>query len=165
MPGPVPVKLIVCRAGAHRIALAMDGVREVLPLLPINRPPALPRPLLGFIDVRGETLSLVSPALVLDDGQATDAIDIDAHILRLADAALPCLLVDRVEDVATVAADDVRPLSPGSSPNDAFTAEVMLADGVAHLLATDRLLDDAERMRLADLTTVARRRAAEWAAG
>ncbi|MFV0624593.1 chemotaxis protein CheW [Sphingomonas sp. ac-8] len=167
MPHRASDPLLLFRAGDHRLALPAREVREVLPLLPIARPPTLPRPLAGFVDVRGETLPVLAPALLFDTGATLGTLDLFAHLIRpRGDAAVtPCLLVDRVEDMVAPEPEAIRPVDPEASHNGAILAELTLDDGPAHLLSLARLLSEAERDRLAALATHADARAAEWADG
>jgi len=150
---------LILRIGDTRLALPMAAVREVLPLLPIEAPPGLPRPLLGFVTLQGAPVPVLAPRLLLDPHERTGGIDLSAHLVRLRDGA--CLLVDRAEDVAS---GNVGPLDPGHSLNDAITGELTLADGnVVHVVAPDRLLLDGERVMLAKLTAAAAERRTQWA--
>lgn len=162
-----PDPLLLFRAGDHRLAVSARTVREVLPLLPIARPPTLPRPLAGFVDVRGETLPVLSPALLFDGGIALGTLDLFSHLIRPHGpaATMPCLLVDRVEDMIAPEPEAIRPVEPEASHNGAILAEIVLPDGTAHLLSLDRLLGEAERERLAALAALAEMRAADWANG
>jgi purine-binding chemotaxis protein CheW len=170
MPSP-PGPLLICRVGDDRIALPSADVREVIPLLPVWRPPTLPRPLAGFINVRGEILPVLSPAALFEWPQASEPTDLFSHFVRLrGDAgddggAALCLLVDRVEDFVTPPAAAVRPVRDSATHNGTVAAEVVLEDGIVHLLSLERLLDEGERARIAALTEEAARRAAEWATG
>ncbi|MGT2512911.1 chemotaxis protein CheW [Sphingomonas panni] len=151
---------LILRIGNTRLALPMTAVREVLPLLPIDAPPGLPRPLLGFVTLQGRPVPVLAPHLLLDPHAPLAGIDLFAHLVRLRDDI--CLLVDRAEDVVTGA---VGPLAPGHSLNAAITGELPLADGeVAHVVAVDRLLLDGERATLAALTAAAATRQDQWTA-
>lgn len=150
---------LILRIGDTRLALPMAAVREVLPLLPIDAPPGLPRPLLGFVTLQGQPVPVLAPRLLLDPQQQAGRIDLSAHLVRLRDDI--CLLVDRAEDVAT---GDVGPLDAGHSLNDAITGELALPDGMVHVVAPDRLLLDGERAMLAELTAAAAERRAQWTA-
>jgi purine-binding chemotaxis protein CheW len=152
-------RVLLVAVGPRRLALPARAVAGVLPLLPLWRPPACPRPLAGFLAERGRALPVIALGALLGDGEQPAGLY--AHIVRLAAAPL-ALLVDRAEDV--VAAPPAAPLAPGVSVNDAIVAELPLADGIAHLLAVDRLLLADERVRLAELAADADRRLAEWTA-
>lgn len=151
---------LILRIGDTRLALPMAAVREVLPLLPIETPPGLPRPLLGFVTLQGQPVPVLAPRMLLDPEARTTRLDLSAHLVRLRDEV--CLLVDRAEDVA---AGVVGPLDPGHSLNDAVTGELALPDGgIVHVVAPDRLLLDGERAMLAELAAAAAARRAQWVA-
>ena len=149
---------LILRTGDTRLALPMTAVREVLPLLPIDAPPGLPRPLLGFVTLQGRPVPVLAPCLLLDPLAPMTGIDLFAHLIRLREDI--CLLVDRAEDVVT---GMVGPLAPDHSLNAAIAGELPLADGqVAHVVAPDRLLLDGERAALAVLTAAAATRQDQW---
>ena len=161
----LPASVLICRVGDMRVAIDAGRVREILPLLPVWRPPGVPRPLAGFVAIRGETLPVLSLAALNDPEAVADEVEVTAHIVRPADAGpgTPCLLVDRVEDRVEPGEEAVGPVADTMSFNGTIIAEIALAGGVAHLISLDRLLTEGERARLAALTDEAQRRAAEWA--
>ncbi len=151
---------LILRIGDTRLALPMAAVREVLPMLPIDAAPGLPRPLLGFVTLQDRPVPVLAPELLLDPQARVGAIALFAHLVRLRDGL--CLLVDRAEDVVQ---GDVAPLDPTHSLNAAIVGELTLADGTsAHVVAPDRLLLDAERAVLATLTAAATARHDQWTA-
>jgi purine-binding chemotaxis protein CheW len=151
---------LILRIGDTRLALPMTAVREVLPMLPIDAAPGLPRPLLGFVTLQDRPVPVLAPELLLDPAARVGTIALFAHLVRLRDDL--CLLVDRAEDVAHGA---VAPLSPDHSLNAAIIGELTLPDGSgAHVVAPDRLLLDAERAVLATLTAAADARRDQWTA-
>ncbi|WP_162806626.1 chemotaxis protein CheW [Sphingosinicella terrae] len=156
---------LLCEIGDDRVAIEAADVREILPVLPLWRPPTLPRPLAGFIRVRGEVLPVLAPAILFGTADA-GPLDVFAHIVRTHGEphASLCLLVDRVEDLVSPDPAAVRPIDAGASQNGAFVAELDLDGGMAHLLALDRLLDESERARIAALTEDAARREELWSA-
>jgi purine-binding chemotaxis protein CheW len=157
--------LLICRVGSVRLAIDSSLVRELLPMLPLWRPPTLPAPLAGFVSVRGEILPVLAPAILLGQSEALGTVEGFSHIIRPHDAsaARPCLLVDRVEDLVRPGTYTVAEVAPEASLNGTIIAELGLEDGIAHLISLDALLDKAERAQLAALTEAARRRAGQWA--
>lgn len=146
---------LIMRIGDSRIALPMAAVGEVLPLLPIEAPPGLPRPLLGFVTLRGLPVPVLVPQLLLDPDAALATIGLSAHLVRLKDG--PCLLADRAEDVVQ---GRVAPLDPAHSLNAAIVGEL----GTVHVIDPARLLLDGERRTLAALTAAAAVRHDQWVA-
>lgn len=157
--------LLICRVGAERYAIEGSRIAEVMPLLPLWRPPTLPIPLAGFVRVRGEALPVLALRVLLGGAGEPGPIDIFAHLLRPhgAGGTAPCLLVDRCEDIVPAATARMAEVDPAASRDGVALAQVELADGgVAHLLSLERLLDEAERARIDTLTREASRRAALW---
>lgn len=157
--------LLICRAGHLRLAFDAADIREVLPLIPLWRPPTLPVPLIGFVRAEGQVLPVLAPGVLFGDASVPESIDLFSHLLRPhgAGGQIPCLLVDRCEEMRSVERIDIGPVEPGASHNGVVTGEVPLADGIAHLLSLERLLNEGERARMQALTEEAQRRAREWA--
>lgn len=160
-------RLLICRVGRDRLAFDASDIREVLPLIPLWRPPTLPPPLVGFVRLDGEVVPVLAPGVLFGQTSTPENIDLFAHLLRPhgVGGRMPCLLVDRCEEMISVEGIAVRAIEPGASHNGVVVGEVPLADGVAHLLSLERLLDEGERVRMEALTEEAQRRAREWAAG
>ncbi len=154
-------RFLILRVAATRLALPIAAVREVLPLLPVETTPGLPRPLIGFVDLRGAVVPVIAPLALLDPAAAVGTIDLSAHLVRLHGPDAPCLLVDRVEDVAT---GTPGALDPALSLNAAITGELPVGDAVAHAIDPARLLLSAERAAIDRLTAAAAARRDQWAA-
>jgi purine-binding chemotaxis protein CheW len=153
---------LILRIAETRLALPVAAVREVLPLLPIAGTPGMPRPLIGFVGLRGTMVPVLAPLLLLDPDAGIEAVDLFAHLVRLhGDDDAPCLLVDRVEDVAggTVGAVD-----PGHSLNGVITGELTFGETQAHIVDPSRLLLAGERAAIARLAAAAAARRDQWAA-
>lgn len=156
---------LLFRLGTRRCALARAAVREVLPLPRLWRPPGLPKPLAGFLNLGGAPVPVLD--LVRLFGLATTAEADQAlyrHILLIRGATPVGLLVDRVLDLLRLPAERLRPVPPEASLNGCAVAEIEMPDGFVHLLAADRLLLAQEAAQLAALQDGMAARLAEWAA-
>lgn len=152
---------LILRTGDLRLALPVAAMREVLPLLPVEAVPGLPRPLLGFVDLRGDIVAVLRPLALLDPAAPLSPVSLAAHLVRLQGPGAPCLLVDRAEDVArgTPAATD-----PAHSLHGAITGELTIGEGIAHVVDPAALLLAAERAAIDRLTAAAAARRDQWAA-
>ncbi|KQN37614.1 hypothetical protein ASG37_11325 [Sphingomonas sp. Leaf407] len=157
MTGP----FLILRTGAQRLALPMAAVRGVLPLLPVETTPGLPRPLLGFIDLRGQMVAVLHPLALLDPAAPVGPVGLFAHLVHLKGADAPCLLVDRAEDVVS---GEVGDIDPTLSLNEAIIGELAVGDTVAHVIDPDRLLLSAERNTIDRLAAAATARRNQWVA-
>ncbi|WP_235035249.1 chemotaxis protein CheW [Roseomonas sp. 18066] len=157
---------LLFRLGSRRCALAQAAVREVLPLPRLFRPPALPKPMAGYLNLGGAAVPVVDLAKLF--GIATSAEADQAlyrHILLIdgPDGHAPLgLLVDRVLDLLRVVPERLRAVAPEATLNGCAIAELETAEGFVHLLAADRLLLSQEAAALAALQEGAAARLAEW---
>lgn len=163
--GSAATSYLIVRVGDRRLAFDAGEIAEILPLLPLWRPPTLPRPLAGFATVAGATLPVLDPLPLFGMAARSGAIDLFAHIVRPRNASgtRPCLLVDRAEALLPAGRARIGPVSAEASLDGLIAAEIATDDGVAHLMSFDRLLDSGERERVAALTEQASDRAAAWA--
>lgn len=155
--------VLTCRIGARRIAIPARDVLQILPLLPIARPPTLPVPLLGFVTVAGAPVAVLDP-VPLFEGAGRSALGLYSHLVRLAGAVGVelCLAVDRAEDFARIDEARLRPVPPDRSLNGCAVALAGDEDAPVHLVEVARLLDAEERARLAALGAQAAARKALW---
>lgn len=141
-------------------AMARPSVSEVLPLPDLHAPPAGGGPLAGFLNLGGDPVPVVDLArlLGLRSGDVS-ADDPYRHILLDAKGTTG-FLVDRVEDLVTVEASAVRPVSAERTLNGCVTAEIARGDGLVHVLSLSHLLTEEERARLSALAGAAAERLA-----
>ncbi len=143
-------------------ALRRDAVRELLPLPRLSRPPTLPPPLAGFVNLAGEPVPVLALGrlLGLEEAQPPGLYD---HLILLREEAAPAaLLVRRVLDLTTPPAGAVRPVADAATLNGCVEAEFDWGGRLVHLLSPTGLLLEQERRALLDLTDAARRRLMAW---
>ncbi|WP_075216209.1 chemotaxis protein CheW [Mongoliimonas terrestris] len=161
---------VLFQVGGTRLALPLAGVREVLPLPHLRRPPGAPAPFAGFVDLGGRALPVVHLAALFETAPAADldpppAVDpLHAHLLVTAFAGDPvAFLVDRVDDVVTVGPVEATPVEPTGTLHGCVEAEVAIGGRLVALLDPARLLTAGERAAIADLERQEAARAARWA--
>lgn len=161
-------RYVLFRAAGQSWAIAAAGVSEVLPTAALDRPPGSPRALMGFMNLGGTALPVVSLArlLILDD-ETSQPDDLYHHVLRLAGrggAAPFGLQVERVTDVDATP-DGMAPLGEGQSINDAVIGALVMGAQLVPLLDWGRLLLVEEQRRIEDLAAAAQARLAELEQG
>lgn len=162
--------VVIFAIGSLRCALRRTQVRELLPVPHLWRPPGLPGPVEGFMNLGGTAVAVVSLERLFGLGQAGGAARdsrLYQHLILLhaAPAAQPvALLVSRVLDVISVPEERLRPVEQRETLNGCVEAEVEVEDGFIHLLAADRVLMEQERRVLAELRQNAQARLEEWGA-
>lgn len=126
MPGdPVPPGTsrskpwVLVRAGASRLAIHSDWVRELLALPAVTRLPGLPPDALGLITWRGRAVPAIDLAARLglgwagSAGEAGEAAGRRMAVVVADGARHVALAVDAVDGVELLAADSVAPLPEG----------------------------------------------------
>lgn len=158
-------RYVLFRAAGQSWAVAAAGVSEVLPMAALDRPAGSPRALVGFMNLGGMALPVVSLARLLTTNGETPAEtdDLYHHVLRLAGrggAAAFGLQVERVTAVDATA-DGMAPLDEGQSVNDAVVGALVMGAQLVPLLDWGRLLLVEEQRRIGDLAAAAQARLAE----
>lgn len=159
-----PQALVLFRCGAALCALPHSAVAQIAAAPRLSAPPGLPRPLLGFANVGGRAVPALDGRHLLGASEE-DAPDMfDRHLLVLAGDADPvALMVDRVLDVRPMPQGIAMAVRSETTFNDCVVAEIAEGDATVHLLAADRILLAAEKVRLAELRAAAQARLDEWA--
>lgn len=140
------------RCGERLCALDRAAVREVTPLPELSHPPSLPASVEGVMNLGGEAVLVVDLVRLLDIAPNADIDPVYRHVVVLhQDDAAAGLLVDRVEDVTTVADDAIIAADGKTTVNDCITGQVEVGGEIIHVLDADRIFLAAERARLADI--------------
>lgn len=113
------------------------------------RPPGLPTVIEGFLNLAGRGVAVVRLDRLF--GLPENRIDLSTALVVLRGEPPLALLVDEVVNVRDVAADQRVALPPGNTLNDCATGAWDDGHGLIHILATERILLEEERHRIADL--------------
>lgn len=144
--------LVTIRCGERLCALDRIAVREVTPLPELSRPPSLPASVEGVMNLGGEAVLIVDLVRLLDIAPNADVDPIYRHVVVLRrDDGAAGLLVDRVEDVTSVADEAIMAADSDTTVNDCITGQVEIGGEVAHVLDAERIFLAAERARFADI--------------
>ncbi len=162
------LQVIVFDVSGTACALPRNAVRELLPLPRLWRPPALPRPVAGFLNLSSRAV----PVLRLDVlfGLEQEAAPLEAelyrHLILIEDlhrSGPAALLVDRVLDVMTLAGAELSPVPQANTLNGCVEAEIDIDGHLVHLLSIERILLAEEQQALSELSRNAQNRIGEWA--
>ena len=104
------------------------------------------------MNLGGEAIVVINLAALLDVTPDPEINPLYRHILVLAGVdGFIGLLVDRVEDVRSVAESAIMPADEQSSVNGCVVGHVEIAGATAYLLDAGRIFLAAERTRFADI--------------
>ncbi|MCJ2045226.1 chemotaxis protein CheW [Methylobacterium sp. J-078] len=155
-----PESFLLLDVAGVACALARASVSEVLPLPDLHAPPAGGGPLAGFLNLGGRPVPVLDLARLLGlRAGAPEADGLYRHILLDAPGDTG-FLVDRVQDLVTVAAAAIRPVPAERTLNGCVVAEIARGDALVHVLGLGSLLSAEERDRLSALSDAAARRLA-----
>jgi purine-binding chemotaxis protein CheW len=108
--------LVVFQIADHRFAFRLDDVREIIRVPRLAHMPLGPRSLEGLANLRGEVLPVVSlrrllsvPGAPRDDAARVIVLDCDARV---------GFIVDRIDNLVSVAANRMEPGSAGAGGVD-----------------------------------------------
>lgn len=140
------------RCGERLCALDRAAVREVTPLPELSRPPSLPASVEGIMNLGGEAVLVVDLVRLLAIAPNADVDPIYRHVVVVhQDDGAAGLLVDRVEDVATVADDAIISADSDTTINACIVGQIELGGETVHVLDAARIFLEAERARFADI--------------
>jgi purine-binding chemotaxis protein CheW len=134
----------------------VEFVREIIPIGATAKIPGQPPVMEGFLDFRGAILPIVRLAALFDLPFTPSAWS-PIVVSNIAGTEIG-LLVDAVDDVLTIPAEELRRLAPNHSVNEYATAEFTAGDRKYLYLDTTRLLLAEEQARIRHLKAQVDRR-------
>ena len=141
-------KYLTFRLGDESYGIAVLKIREIIGLQKITPVPQMPAHARGVINLRGKVIPVVDLRLKfgLSEAQATERTCIIVVQAELAEGefSLVGLIVDAVEEVANIAAEDIEPQPElSSSARNAFVLGLAKSESqVKTLLEIDALLGE-----------------------
>lgn len=128
-------------------ALPREAASEILALPELQAAPASGGWLAGFVNLGGRPVPVLDLAALLGLRRGPFEAGLYAHLVLARDRSA-AWLADRVTDLVGVPASAHRPADPAVSLNGCVAAGLTLEDRLVPALDPDRLLTEAERMRV-----------------
>ena len=152
---------VAFRIGSITLALPRERISRIVAVPALSRPPGLPSAIEGVLDLAGRAIPVVRLDRLL--GLPPIPTHPYRHILLLRDTELAvALLVDRTTDILRIASDAEKTLPPAETFNGCVTAVYSAPDSTQiHLLSSERLLSEREKLTLADFQATEERRLSE----
>lgn len=159
MPPHAQRALLVFHLAGERAAIPLEHVQRIAPMAQLARPPGLPAPLEGFLNLAGAAV----PVLRLDRllGLPEHGPGLYSMLIVLKDDRT-ALLVDRVSEIVSVPESALLPVGTDHSFNACAEAAVSVRGEVVHLLSPTRILLEKERASLSEFQAVAQQRLQDW---
>ncbi len=144
--------LLIFQIAGHECAIPCEQVQEVISIAATVQSPGQPSTIEGFLNLRGEAIPVVMLRRLFALPEIEPGIHTPVIIARLGDT-LTGLLVDRVNEVAMIDAEEIKPLAENHSLNQCADAYVTFDGRRVVLLDCDRLLLEEEKRRITELQT------------
>ncbi len=167
MPIETDRGILVFQLATHWAALPLEAVERITPMAHVARPPGLPTPLEGVLNLAGEAVPVLRldrlfglPAQTL--GLYSALIVLRGGVLRGGAGERIAIVADRASEVISLSETALLPLGDQRVFNDCASATFRRGDAVVHLLSPARLLLEQERRFLAEFQSLAQHRLEGW---
>jgi purine-binding chemotaxis protein CheW len=143
------------------MALPLENVEIIAPMAQLARPPELPPPLEGILNLAGNAV----PVLRLGRLMQIRVRDAGLYSMLIVLQGIPgrlALLVDRVTEILTIPESSL--LIAGNTDSVAGCSEAAVSVGgqIIHLLCPRRILLEKERALIAEIQALEQRRLEAW---
>jgi purine-binding chemotaxis protein CheW len=128
----------------------------------LARPPGLPAPLEGILNMAGEAVPVWRLDRLLQLPEQRPGLYSMLILLKGVSDCRTAMLVDRVSEILSVPEGALLPVGAKDSFNACAEAEVSLKGQVIHLLSVGRILLVQEREALSGFQAMAQRRLQDW---
>ncbi len=150
------VRLLTFHIADFQCAMYAEHVREIIPIAASVKIPSQPSVIEGFLDFRGAILPIVRLAELFGLAYVSAASS-PVIVARISGSEIG-LLVDGVNDLLTIDADELHPLAANHSTNEYAKAGFSAGDREYVLIDANRLLLAEERARIRELEGQVRQR-------
>jgi purine-binding chemotaxis protein CheW len=142
--------MLVFQLASYECAIPCDRIQEVVSMAATVHSPGQPSTIEGFLNLRGEAIPIIMLRRLLALPEIEPGIHTPVIIVRLGDT-LTGLLVDRVNDVAMIDSNEIKPLAENHSLNECVHSYAIFDGRRVVLLDCDCLLLKEEEGRVAEL--------------
>lgn len=150
-------RVLTFKAGGGDWALSLGDLREIVHLSHLTAPPVISEFLEGFLNLGGEQVPVIRLSILLGLPSTLDGLYTPILLLKRGTLGL---LIDEVGEIIDVPPQSLRAAPSGQVLNDFIEAEFPYRDGSVHLIDSDKVLLQEEKLRLRDLHDQHRRRLA-----
>ena len=157
--------LVVFYLGEKLAALPMESVEKIVPMASLTRPPGLPAPLEGFLNLAGAAVPVLRLDRLLQLPEQRPGLYSMLVLLKGGTDNQVALLVDRVIEILHVPNEEVLPIGEGDSFNACVEATVNMRGQVVHVLSPARILLEREHESLSAFRTIEQLRLDDWKLG
>jgi purine-binding chemotaxis protein CheW len=156
--------LLVFHLADRVAAFRVETTHQVMSMAQLARPPGLPSPLEGILNLAG----MAVPVLRLDRLLHLPELHLGLYsmliVLKGASNGLTAVLVDRVSEILSVPEGALLPVDEDSSFHGCAEGAVTVRGELIHVLSPRRILLEKEHQILAEFQAMAGQRLQDWEA-
>jgi purine-binding chemotaxis protein CheW len=146
-------------------ALPVENVEIIAPMARLVRPPGLPAPLEGILNLAGRAVPVLRLARLLQLPERSPGLYSMLIVLRSTTDGRIALLVDRVSAILSIPATMLLPVGKEDSFNACAEGTVPVQGQVIYVLSPARILLQKERESIAEFQAMEQRRLDDWKSG
>ena len=157
--------LLVFQFGGKLGALPLESIEKIAPMAELARPPGLPAPLEGILNLGGTAVPVIRLDRLLHLPEQRLSLSSILLLLKSVPDRQVALLVDRVSEILPVQNEQMLAVRNEDSFNACVVATVNCRGRVAHVLSAARILLEKERESLAVFQAMESLRLEDWNSG
>ena len=157
--------LVVFHFGGKLGALPLESVEKIAPMPDLARPPGLPAPLEGILNLAGAAVPVLRLDRLLQLPERRPGLYSMLIVLKGGSDDQVALLVDRVSEISHVPHDEFLPVGEQDCFNACVEATVSVRGQIVHVLSPKRILLGREHELLSAFRTIERLRLDDWKLG
>jgi purine-binding chemotaxis protein CheW len=154
--------LLVFHLAGQLAAVPLENVERIAPMADLARPPGMPAPLEGILNLGGRAAPVIRLDRLLHLPVRIPGLYAMLIILKGVSDGCIALLVDRVSEILSVSESALLPVRDEDSFNACAEATVSMRGEIIHLLSPVRILLEKERETLSEFQAVAQLRLRDW---
>jgi purine-binding chemotaxis protein CheW len=154
--------LLVFHLAGQLAAVPLENVERIAPMADLARPPGMPAPLEGILNLGGRATPVIRLDRLLHLPVRIPGLYAMLIILKGVSDGCIALLVDRVSEILSVSESALLPVRDEDSFNACAEATVSMRGEIIHLLSPVRILLEKERETLSEFQAVAQLRLRDW---
>jgi purine-binding chemotaxis protein CheW len=154
--------LLVFHLAGQLAAVPLAEVERIAPMAHLARPPGLPSPVEGILNLAGRAVPVWRLDRLLQLPERSPGLYSMLILLKGIADCRTAMLVDRVSEILSVPQSALLPVEAKDSFNACAEAEVSIKGRMIHLLSPARMLLRQEREALTEFQTMAQRRLQDW---
>jgi purine-binding chemotaxis protein CheW len=153
---------LVFRLAGQLAALPLECVERIAPMAQLARPPGLPAPLEGILNLAGTAVPVLRLDRLLELQE--QPLGLYSMLVLLKDVSNDriAILVDRVSEIVSIPEDAFLPVADDHSFNACAAGTVSVRGEIVPVLSPGRILLEKERETLSQVQAMTQRRLQDW---